>query len=202
MVKAPSASRPKKAKPITRSIEELKVAHRAYMLRTCKPDMSSYGGFKWPKSGLVECPDWNAAPVCGNGLHGLLWGGGNASLLNWDEGAPFLVVGIDEWVDACGKVKAPRGEVVYCGDLRGAADLLVALGADTAKCVGSTATAGYAGTATAGEDGAICIHFWDEKKRTLRLRISMVGENGIEANKAYRLDGDKFVPATNAEPKP
>ena len=139
--------------PAPRSIEDLKSAHKAYMLRTCDPDMTSHHGFVWPKEGTVEAPDWDPRACCGYGLHGLLWGAGQASLFNWDAGAPWLVVGIDEWVDLNGKVKAPRGEVVHVGDMRSCADLLVALGADPGKCVGGTATAGYRGTATAGDGG-------------------------------------------------
>ena len=212
----------KKAEPTPRTVEELKAAHKGYMLRTCGEGMTAHGGFIWPKVGLVTCPDWNKRAQCGNGLHGLLWGAGDASLLNWDPGAPWLVVGIDEWVEINGKVKAPAGDVVYCGDMRGAADLLVALGADPGKCIGSvstagdggtatagdggtatagdggTATAGYGGTATAGYGGCLAIQYWDSKRKRYCMRIGYVGEDGLQAETAYRLDGDKFVPV----PKP
>jgi len=59
----------------------------ALMLRTCNPDGTSHGGFQWPKSGKVVCPDWSPAAACGNGLHGLLWGVGNGSYLNWEDAA-------------------------------------------------------------------------------------------------------------------
>jgi hypothetical protein len=61
-----------------------------YMLRTCRPDMTSHNGFQWPTSGPVECPDWNPRAACGNGLHGLLHGEGDASLLDWSEDAQWL----------------------------------------------------------------------------------------------------------------
>ena len=42
-------------------------------------------------------------------------------------------------------------------------------------------------TVTAGPDGAICIPYWDGKRS--RFAIGYVGEDGIEAGKAYRADG-------------
>jgi hypothetical protein len=142
------------------------------ILRTCKSDMSSYNGFIWPTKGPVECPDWDPKPVCGNGLHGLLWGMGDSSLMDWDEDSKYFVVEVNEEdvvkIDDS-KVKFPRGVVVFCGDRKGATDLIVSRapvgtvvhGASIVvgdKCnavVGDygTATAGYRGTATAGRYG-------------------------------------------------
>jgi hypothetical protein len=134
-----------------------------YVLRTCKSDITAYNGFKWPESGMVEAPDWQNNAECGNGLHGLLWGIGDGSFLNWDEGAKWLVVKVafSSIIDLGGKVKFPRGEVIFCGDKLGATTRIIELGANPALCVNGTATAGvrgtatagYAGTATAGDDG-------------------------------------------------
>ncbi len=90
------------------------------VLRTCDKDLRSHGGFQWPTSGLVECPDWKPTPECGNGLHGLLWCEGDWGLLSKDADAKWLVVSvvasevvkIDEQ-----KVKFPRGEVVFVGGM-------------------------------------------------------------------------------------
>ena len=122
------------------------------ILRTCSADMSAYGGFVWPESGPVECPDWDPAPECGNGLHGALWGEGNGSLLDWSEDARWLVVAVAaaDIVDLGGKVKFPRGNVVYCGDRLGAAAYIQRPGR---VVIGGTATAGDRGTATAGDRG-------------------------------------------------
>src|SRR3972149_1448441 len=87
-----------------------------YLLRTCSSDMTSYGGFAWPRSGPVGCPDWDPTPECGHGLHGLLDGEGDGSLLHWAPDAVWLVVEVTEYVDLAGKAKAPRGTVVHCGD--------------------------------------------------------------------------------------
>lgn len=79
-------------------VTETKKAERVLVLRTCAPDLSSYHtpSFIWPKSGFAEAPDWDPNPdeECGHGLHGLLWGNGDWSMLS---NKPDLVgeVGID-----------------------------------------------------------------------------------------------------------
>ncbi len=126
-----------------------------YLLRTTDADGRSHGGFQWPESGPVSAPDWLPTAKCGNGLHGLLDGVGDAGLLNWAPDARWLVVTVDEAdiVDLDGKVKVPRGKVIHCGDRASATAVLDGLGAALLPVVGSTRTAGYAGTATAGDAG-------------------------------------------------
>ncbi len=87
------------------------------VLRTCAADMTAHSGFKWPESGPVECADWDPTPECGNGLHGLLWGDGDWSLLNDDGKRKWLIVEVaaDAIVSLGSKVKFPRGNVVFCG---------------------------------------------------------------------------------------
>ena len=125
------------------------------VLRTCAADMSAYGGFVWPESGPVECPDWDPEPECGNGLHGALWGEGDGNLLDWSEDARWLVIEVPahtvvDIVDLGGKVKFPRGNVVYCGDRQGAAAYIQRPGR---AVIGGTATAGHGGMAAAGRYG-------------------------------------------------
>jgi hypothetical protein len=106
------------------------------VLKTTKaggePHCNGVGGiktdFRWPRTGVVECPDWSPEPKCGNGFHGLEFGEGTWGLLKADE-TPS-----DEWRavlvqpqdlvrltdDGNTKVKFRRGEIVYCGDLAGA----------------------------------------------------------------------------------
>jgi hypothetical protein len=125
-------------------------------LRTCKADMTSHGGFVWPTEGYVEAPDWKPAAECGNGLHFLLWGEGDGTLLDWSDNAKWLVVGADaaKVVDLGGKVKSPDCVVVYCGGRAGATAYLASQpGAAGKAIVGGTATAGDSGTATAGDSG-------------------------------------------------
>ena len=59
-----------------------------------------------------------------------------------------------------------------------------------------TATAGYGGTATAGKMGIISIRHWNGKR--YRLIVGYVGEDGIEANTPYRVEGGKLVEAKPA----
>ena len=46
------------------STPEPEVVETVQVLRTCNPDMTSYGGFKWPESGPVEAPAewWGKGP--------------------------------------------------------------------------------------------------------------------------------------------
>jgi hypothetical protein len=124
------------------------------VLRTCDENMMSYGGFEWPQSGPVECPDWDSKPECGNGLHGFAWGEGDGNLANWDSTAKWLVVEVDDAsvVGLGGKVKFPRGTVVFCGEQKEATDYIIAHGA-RGPVIGATIIAGYRGTASAGYGG-------------------------------------------------
>ena len=151
---------------MTKKVLKLKRKWKHYGMRTSDPDGRSHGGFQWPATGMVECPDWDAKPRCGNGLHALLNGEGDASLLNWSDNAVWQMVGFDEYVCLGGKVKFPRCEVVT-GTREQVTSALIALtnaavhaGTATAGDAGTAAagyagraTAGYAGTATAGDAG-------------------------------------------------
>ena len=148
------------------------------VLRACKFNMNSYNGFVWPKKGRVEAPDWNPEPVCGGGLHGLLWGEGDASLI---EGCIWQVVRVltADIVDLGGKVKFPAGVVIYTGTREGATQLiynrapngtvvhyLSITGGDRATLTGgymatltggdgATLTGGYGATLTGGNDATL-----------------------------------------------
>ena len=106
---------------------ETKKAERVLVLRTCAPDMSSYHtpSFIWPKSGFAEAPDWdpNPAEACGHGLHGLLWGNGDWSLLSNKPDAVWMIVAVDPadgLVINPSKCRYRRGEVIYSGEMQGA----------------------------------------------------------------------------------
>ena len=127
----------------------------ALMLRTCAADGTSYNGFKWPKSGPVKCNDWRPKAEYGHGLHGLLWGEGDGSLLNWAEDAAWLVVRVrlSEVVQIDRKVKVPSGVVEFFGAAHEAVELIQKYAPAGTVIVGGTATAGDEGTATAGDLG-------------------------------------------------
>ena len=60
---------------------------------------------------------------------------------------------------------------------------------------GGTATVGNGGTATAGRGGMLQIYYYDRNNRR-RIATTYVGENGIQPNVKYRLDGNaNFVEA-------
>ncbi len=126
------------------------------MLRTSMRDGTSWGGFVWPASGMVEPTHWSPHPSCGDGLHGLYQGCGDASLLIRDDGHEiWQLVAVDPKtaVDLGGKVKVPRGEVVYSGDQAGAIKILLER-YPALPFVGKPATAGTRGSATAGDEGS------------------------------------------------
>ena len=93
---------------------------KVLILRNCNSDMTSYKGFIWPKSGPVEAPDWNPKPECGGGLHGLLWGDGDWSLLRDNPDTIWQVVEVEETdlvkIDEQ-KVKFHKGKVIFAGDM-------------------------------------------------------------------------------------
>ncbi len=168
---------------------------RLLVLRTCSPDMTSYGGFEWPEEGPVGAPDWEPTDVCGHGLHGLPWGVGSAATyLSAAQDARWLVVSVEmspdnyragqgELVDKC---KFRAGIVVHCGDRESAIAYLDEHGAGGKPVVFASRTAGDRGTATAGYRGTIQIRWWDHDR--YRIMTGYVGEDGILPGVPYRLD--------------
>ena len=204
---------------------------KVLVLRTCAANMVSRGNhpdFKWPTTGLVECPDWSPEPKCGHGLHGMLWGEGDGNMLSWATDAKWLVVlvlkseMVELFTENTGKVKFPRGEVVFCGAREDATKYLaerapgraiiggqIAAGDEGTATAGTrgtatagdegTATAGYEGTATAGTrgtatagDAGIIVLRWYDGKR-FRIATFYVGEDGIEPGVKYRCENGKAV---------
>lgn len=99
--------------------------NRVLVLRSCEWDRddqlaTGYKGFEWPTEPGAEvvAPDWDPIARCGHGLHGLLWGVGNPSLMVRGR-AIWMVVEVHEadivWVND-NKVKFPVGRIVYAGD--------------------------------------------------------------------------------------
>ena len=171
------------------------------ILRTCDADMQGHGGFQWPTSGHVEAPDWDPNPdrECGGGLHGLLWGCGNASLLAAAHGTRWLIVAVDP-ADVAnpaqpGKVRYRRGEVLLVTTDRaeaiawlydhGGRRLPVSWGTSTSGDRG-TSTSGSGGTSTSGDGGIVVCRWWDATADRYRLTVGYPGEDGIEAGVAYR----------------
>lgn len=99
------------------------------VLRCCKADMSSYGGFIWPKTGAVKAPDWKSTATCGKGLHGWLRGEGDMGCWSHSDTDLWLIVAVPEntIIDLTGKVKFPAGRVLYVGEKQAAAALVKAV---------------------------------------------------------------------------
>ena len=207
----------------------------ALYLRSVNAQRQSYGGFQWPSEvgAVVIAPDWNPEPVCGGGLHGLLWGQGDTNLLCLDVDTIFQVVEYEgEAIDIGGKYKFPSCTLVFEGTREKAAEylaecaprdvaipFLLATAGDYGTATagyrgtatagnrgtataghggtataghGGTATAGHGGTATAGDRGILQIYWFDGKRS--RIAVAYAGEEGILANRAYKLDCDgRFV---------
>ena len=147
----------------------------ALVLRTVTADMKcckgdpSHKPFTWPESGPVEAPDWDPAPRCGGGLHGLLEGEGEWDRLDWGITARALVLRVERGllVDLGGKVKFPRAIVESVGSLASAlcrllcdparvgtwiAEVLKAASGDASKLAAS----GYASQlAASGDDSQL-----------------------------------------------
>ena len=94
---------------------------KALVLRTCAADQTSYGGFIWPTEigTIVTCQDWNEEAKCGNGLHGLLDGFGDYSLLleHFDAIWQIVEVDRDKCIELDGKVKFQSCKLVYSGTM-------------------------------------------------------------------------------------
>jgi len=52
----------------------------------------------------------------------------------------------------------------------------------------STVTGGNSSKVTGGEKAMLTLQYWDSKTNRVRQVTAYVGENGIEAGKAYKLD--------------
>ena len=183
------------------------------VLRCCRADMTSYGGFVWKKKGVVKAPDWKKNRDCRNGLHGWLsgqghydaWSASSDDLWSASSDDLWMVVAVKtkDIIDLNGKVKFPAARVLYVGKREIATGLIVAhcpaskviYGTVTAGDYGiatagdyGIATAGEGGTATAGEGGILQINAWDSKALRYRIIIGYVGENGLVAGTQYKLD--------------
>lgn len=128
------------------------------VLRTCAAGGVSHGGFIWPTDvgAVVEAPDWNPKPSCGGGLHGLLRGEGDGSLVDWSTGAVWMVLAVAEAdiVDLNGKVKFPRCRVIHAGNRESATIVMAALAPGRA-IAGVSLTGGDSATLTGGDNATL-----------------------------------------------
>ena len=149
------------------------------VLRCCRADMTSYGGFVWKKKGVVKAPDWKKNRDCRNGLHGWLsgqghydaWSASSDDLWSASSDDLWMVVAVKtkDIIDLNGKVKFPAARVLYVGKREIATGLIVAH-CPASKVIYGTVTAGDYGTATAGYGGTVTVGDYG---------IATVGDYGI-----------------------
>ena len=139
------------------------------VLRVCRPDFTSHGGFKWPEEvgATVTAPDWEDNQECGSGLHGWLYGqGDHACVSHWKQkGAKWLALEVEtSMIVALGrKCKFPQATIRFIGTGSEAAAFLLqhepnakntaVIGACIQVGDGENVAVGPLGTATAGESG-------------------------------------------------
>ena len=138
--------------------EVVKLDTPVLVLRTSDANLRSYwdSSFQWPETGYVAAPDWRPSAGCGNGLHGLLWGDGDAGYLALGStDAKWQVVEIMEYVvtsrDLSGnplKVKFPEGNVLMSTTREEATQYLYAKAPNGTRVAALTLTGGYRSTLT------------------------------------------------------
>ncbi len=158
-------------------------------LRTHRADGASHGGFRWPTEvgGVAVAPDWDPdqSIKCGRGLHGLLWGCGDGSLLA--PALTWVIVAVDPGdiatrIDGMGippKIRFRSAEVIHVGDCDSATGWIAAHGGAGLPVV-------Y-GTATAGDGGVLVIRYYDRSGRG-RLCVGQVDGVTLLPDTPYRLD--------------
>lgn len=143
----------------------------------------------------VTAPDFKPTWQYGNGLHGLPWGEGDGSLLDWTDKATWIVFAApkNDVIVFDGKARC-RTAIVKCV---GTKDEAIAYLAKYGKpgVYGDKTASGIGGEATAGKKGTIIIH-WKDGDR-VRVAVGYIGEDGLLPNIAYRFDATvkKFVEA-------
>ncbi|MCO7563543.1 hypothetical protein NJH48_01100, partial [Pseudomonas mosselii] len=141
------------------------------VLRTCYADLTSHGGFQWPNEvgAVVSAPDWRNDNECGHGLHGWLFGQGDAGVSDsiGRQDAKWLVVevALKDVVALGGKVKFPSCTIRHIGDKQSATEYLLehepraasvaVIGVTLTGGDDSTLTGGYGSTLTGGDDSTL-----------------------------------------------
>ncbi len=157
-------------------------------LRTTDAEGRSHGGFQWPLEigATVTAPDWDPAPKCGNGLHGLMDGLGQASHLSFDDDAIWWIVEAADAVDLGGKHKFQSCRVVAFGPRHEATAELHRL--RPGPIHGLALTGGDGSTLTGGDRSTLIFLRWVNSRR--RVLTAYVGEGGIKPGVAYRANAD------------
>ena len=119
-------------------------------------------------------------------------------------GLPQIITDAVRWImDLCKDVKegsdAVQSASGYSSKLAASGDSSkLAASGDSSKLAASgkksiVMAAATDCTAKAGEDGCIALAWWDSNAERFRVAIGYVGEDGIEANVEYRVQGGKLA---------
>ena len=166
-----------------------------YVLRNCSKKMTSHKGFKWPKSGMVECSDFDPSPEAVGGLHGWLNGDGDF------RNSPYSDIHKDVWlvvkvlksdiVHMEDRVKYPKGEVVFSGIFPDSIRFLEKYKEPTETHIGKISSSMVKGS-TIYYDSAFC------HTTTGELGYSGVGDNStaISGRRGFSYSGDLGVSIT------
>jgi len=104
------------------------------------------------------------------------------------------VVEVDHYVDLGGKVKFKGGTVVHTGDQASATQYIHA--SKPGSIIGLKALGGNRSTLTGGYGSTLLFKTYDYSTGRYRRKMVEVGEDGIEANRPYRMnDAGLIVPA-------
>jgi len=88
--------------------------NEVYVIKSVSQEGLAWGGFQWPlePGAVISAPDWVPDDQCGHGLHGLLEGVGDWTLVARNGKGLLLAVEKDSIIDLGGKVKFPRCRVL------------------------------------------------------------------------------------------
>jgi len=104
----------------------------------------------------VEAPDWDPQPACGRGLHGWLNGQGDYTCQSFTEidGAKWLILEVDNFIDLVGKVKFQSCTVVHCGTRQTATNYLLQAGI-SGPIIGVTVSGGPNSRVSGGDGSTV-----------------------------------------------
>lgn len=139
------------------------------VLKSVNADMTAWSNFRYPRSGWVQCDEWDPTAVCGGGLHGFLWGQGDGDYATSAPDAKWLVLRVasGDIVNMIDKVKFRGGYVVFVGTRSEAAAYIREhggpgmvncriIGADVKTGDNGVSVSGWRGRSVSGFNGLAC----------------------------------------------
>jgi hypothetical protein len=159
-------------------------------LRFCDTKLQSWEGFQWKDHGLMEAPDWRPDNHCGGGLHFYPWGESSEvyhSVITYPKHVCLVLKVEDEdyiLIDNFEKAKCSKCQVVYAGDLEGAANFIIQDPVGRTKAVAGAsksekfALVGDYGTAISKDRGGLALAGYNGIACAGNYAIARVGLGG------------------------